>query len=205
VLTKEIAAFDQWGEAEIRDRGRRLAKEASEIWIGPAEAPVKPQVQPETTDDDEPTRYEIRQQFWAGLIDHLESTRPELPDFEARTSWAIRLQSGIRHIGVELRFSLRNSLVGLDVWFWRDASMPLWVKIKADPGAFNELVHETWVFDRSENRERGRMYLNHEIDGLRNPDTWPAAYQWLGDRLAAFYTTLAPRLRLEMDQITVKS
>ena len=37
VLTRELADYATWGEAEIEKRGRQLAADASAIWIGPKE------------------------------------------------------------------------------------------------------------------------------------------------------------------------
>jgi uncharacterized protein with ParB-like and HNH nuclease domain len=41
VITKELAEFEHWTESEMRDRGLRLAKEASKIWIGPKEQAMR--------------------------------------------------------------------------------------------------------------------------------------------------------------------
>ena len=101
VLTRELATYDRWTDAEIRDRGRILAKEAAQIWIGPKEQVSRGE--PEPGDDDETVgRQELRQRFWNGLNDYMVAEHPELPNFEARPSWTIRLPSGIRHIGIEL-------------------------------------------------------------------------------------------------------
>ena len=37
VITRELAGYSRWGEAEIRARGQQLAREAARIWIGPKE------------------------------------------------------------------------------------------------------------------------------------------------------------------------
>jgi hypothetical protein len=64
----------------------------------------------------------------------LDPSAPDLLDFDARPSWTIRLPSRLRHIGFELRFSLRHDHAGVDVWFWRDASVPVWEAMTREAG-----------------------------------------------------------------------
>jgi hypothetical protein len=51
VLTRELAEYGTWGEAEIQQRGRKLADEAAVIWSGPTE----PVAAPAPHDDDDST------------------------------------------------------------------------------------------------------------------------------------------------------
>ncbi|OQW62436.1 MAG: hypothetical protein BVN28_05245 [Nitrospira sp. ST-bin4] len=200
VLTRELVGYERWGKNEIRERGESLAKDAVRIWIGPKEQVIRPK--DETGNDDEgPGRYELRRRFWAGLSDYLVAEHPELPDFEARPSWTIRVPSGIRHIGIELRLGLRQGKAGIDVWFWREGSFPLWEGIRATPDAYNELVNTVWGFDQVEGRQRGRMFIDLPVVELRNESSWPEVYQWLGQKLSLIYERIAPKLRAELDRL----
>jgi uncharacterized protein with ParB-like and HNH nuclease domain len=199
VLTREVAELDQWGEAEIADRGRLLANEAAQIWIGPAEQVSRPTR--DVNDDEEgPGRRELRRRFWSALNDYLIAEYPELPDFEARPNWTIRLPSGIRHIGIDLRFALRRDNVGIDVWFWREASFPLWESIRGSPEPYNALVDSTWEFEQVEGRPRARIFLEKSVEDLRKESSWPLAQKWLGEKLSMFYEHVVPKLRQEMDR-----
>jgi len=198
VLTRELGDCVRWTETEIRERGRQLAQEAARIWIGPKEQVARP----ESDDDDEgPGRQELRRRFWSGLNDFWVSEYPELPDFEARPSWAIRLPSGLRHIGIDMLFNLRRQQVSIDVWFWREASMPLWTKIYQSPMEYNSLVGADWEFEENELRPRARMFINHPSTDMRNESSWPDLYQWFGEKLALVYDKVVPKLRAEMDLI----
>jgi hypothetical protein len=127
------------------------------------------------------------------------SQHPELPDFEPRPNWTTRLASGVRHIGFELRFSLRHSHAGIDVWFWREASIPIWERIRKEPLAWNSLVGATWEFEQLEGRRRVRMFLNRTVSDTRNEELWPELYPWFGEKLSLLYEKVAPKLRAEMD------
>lgn len=202
VLTRELSDYPQWGEEEIRERGRRLAQEAGSIWIGPKEKSATPEVE---EDEEGPGRRELRRRFWRGLNEYLVAEHPNLPELEPRPSWTIRLPSIIRHIGIELRFNIRRDHAGIDVWFWREESLPLWARINAAPTPYNDLVGEEWGFEQTEGRLRARMFLAKYVTDLRNEKTWPELYRWLGQKLSLVYERVAPRLRADMSQIETPS
>lgn len=198
VITREFASLGRWGEEEIRARGRAMAKEAASIWVGPKEQAARKRIE-NGGDEEGPDRRELRSRFWRGLNDYLVAEHPDLPDLDARQSWTIRLPSGLRHIGFELRYGLRHRKVGIDVWFWRAASTPTWERIRQDPAPFNELVGAAWEFEQVEGQERARMSLNQEAE-VRDESSWPALYEWLGEKLSLVYERVSPRLREEMER-----
>jgi hypothetical protein len=198
VLTRELEDYSRWTDSEIQSRGRQLAREAAQVWIGPKEKVLR---EPEVGDDDEgPDRQELRRRFWTGLNDYLVAEHPDLPDFEGRPSWSIRLPSGIRHIGFDLRFSVRHHHVGIDVWFWREQSFPVWERIRTSPAPYNDIIQSEWGFEQVDGRTRARMFLNQSTVDARDESTWPELYRWLGNTLSLLYEKVAPKLREEMDQ-----
>ena len=197
VLTRELADYTNWGEAEIEKRGRQLAEEAARIWIGPKEPVAAAATQQD--DDESGGRREVRMQFWRGLNEFLAAEHPSLPQLDARPNWTIRLQSGLRHVGFELRFSLKRDTVGIDVWFWRAASRPVWERIRTAPAEYDELIGTNWKFEPVEGRQRARMYVDRAADDLRSDATWPDLYRWFGKNLAIVYGDVAPKLRQELD------
>jgi uncharacterized protein with ParB-like and HNH nuclease domain len=200
VLTRELADYDRWTETEIKKRGQMLATEATQIWIGPKEPTVRPEV--EANDDDEtPARQELRQRFWSGLNDYLVSEHPDLSDFEVRPSWVIRLPSVVRYIGVELRFGLRHNNTSIEVWFWREESFRLWERIRVDPSRYNSMIDAEWSFDKPGERLRARMSIHYPFVDPRDEANWPAAYKWVGEKLSLIYKGVIPLLREGMDRI----
>src|SRR6266481_7428954 len=197
VLTRELADNDTWGETKINERGLQLAKETAQIWIGPKD-PI-----PQTVEVGEGMvgRRELRLEFWTGLSEYLAAEHPQIPHFEPRPSWSIRLSSGIRHIGFEIRLGLRQKNVGIDVWFWRAASFPLWDRIRTAPETYNVATGASWGFEPLEGRERARMFLDRFAEDLRDESTWPQLYKWFGDYLVLLYGTIAPKLRADLDHI----
>jgi hypothetical protein len=186
VLTRELSNYEQWTEAEIRERGKLLAREAAEIWIGPKEQVARPE-QDIVEDDEAPGRRELRAQFWTALNDYFVAEHPTLPTFEPRPSWTIRLPSGVRHIGIDLRFSLRHHYVGIDLWFWREESLPIWQRLSASSQQFNELLNTTWEFEQVDGRSRARMFISLAVAELRNESSWPDAQRWFGEKLSTVY------------------
>jgi uncharacterized protein with ParB-like and HNH nuclease domain len=199
VLTRELGNSATWGEAEIQERGRQLADAAAGIWMGPKE-PIAP---PAAHDDDDAMvgRREIRTQFWTGLNEFFAAEHPSLPQVDVRPNWTIRLPSGLRHVGFELRFNLKHDLVSLDLWFWRAASRPVWESIRLAPAEYDALIGTTWRFEPVEGRERARMFIDRGAVDLRNDVTWPDLYRWFGENLEILYAKIAPKLRHALDQM----
>lgn len=196
VLTRELANMPAWNESAIRNRGEALGNEAAKIWVGPKEPYVSsdaPNITPTAP------RHEVRLKFWSGLIEHMAQAHPEVPTFELRQYKTIRLSSGIRHIGFELRHMLRPSEVAVDVYFWREASEPVWERFKADPNEINELIDDMWVFDRlaEAGRQLPRMSVSRDTES-DDESEWPALYAWLGQKLSLLYQNVGPRLQAEM-------
>jgi hypothetical protein len=131
----------------------------------------------------------------------LAEVYPEMPDLSPRPFATVRLASAVRHIGVEARLSLRHDLVGLDIWFWREESFPLWEHLKGDHQEMDTLVDATWQFDQVEGKSRGRMYLDHPSPDVREAANWPKAHQWMGEKLNLVFGRIMPRLREEMAQL----
>jgi uncharacterized protein with ParB-like and HNH nuclease domain len=200
VITRELANYDHWSDADIRERGRILADEAAAIWMGPKEQMVRPE-QEAVEDDEAPGRMELRLLFWTALSDYFSAEHPDLPGFEPRPAWTIRLPSGVRHIGIDLRFSLRHGYVGIDVWFWREASMPLWQSISQASGEYDALLDAKWDFEQMDRRARGRMFLIFPVMDLRKESSWPQAQQWFAEKLSLVYERVVPKLRDEMDRL----
>jgi len=103
-------------------------------------------------------------------------------------------------VGIELRFGLRHGLAGIDVWFWREASLPIWEQARQSPNRYNDLVSANWSFEQIEGRTRVRMFLDQPVANLRNEAEWPEIYRWIGEKLSLVYERLVPNLREAMDR-----
>ena len=195
-ITRELASQATWCEQEMKTRGEALAREAAAIWIGPKLPYVQPKEKaaPEAAGEDGGA---FRLRFWNGLIDFLAQEHPDLPQFDSRAAMTIRLQSGVRHIGFDLRHLLRPAGVALDVYFWREASFPVWEALKADTAEVNGLIGAEWAFDQKDDGSLRWMNIKLPMAGTDETE-WPAAYAWFGDKLALLYNSVAPKLRDEM-------
>lgn len=139
----------------------------------------------------------FRLRFWNGLIDFLAQEHPDLPQFDSRAAMTIRLQSGVRHIGFELRHLLRPAGVALDVYFWREASFPVWEALQAHPAEVSTLIGADWAFGQTEDAKLRWMNIKLPM-ATSDESEWPAAFSWFGDKLALLYNSVAPKLRDEM-------
>jgi uncharacterized protein with ParB-like and HNH nuclease domain len=195
VITRGLAEKQTWGETEIKTRGEGLAREAAGIWIGPRAPYIEPE---ENVAEDGDA---IRLRFWTGLIDYLADQYPELPRFEARVSRTIRLHSGVRHIGFEVRQIRQPPIAAIDVYFWREASFPVWQKLQTSPNDINALIGADWIFGQTEDGKLRWMNINVALPA-GNEAAWPGAYAWFGRKLTLLFTAVAPKLRDEMAMVS---
>lgn len=203
VLTRELGDFESWSENQIRERGKKLAAEAAKIWIGPKETVARaPETAEDNNGEETPARRELRRRFWVGLNDYLVAHFPELPDIEPRTSAALRVPSGVRHIGLEIWFGLREHCVGIELYFWREPSIKVWEKLQSAPQQpWNELIGESWAFEQRGEQRLHIMSVYKQVPEIRGASSWPDAYRWLGEKLSSIYERVAPRLREELERI----
>jgi hypothetical protein len=200
VLTRELAALENyptWTDAQIIERGRRLALEASRIWIGPKEH--VPQVDSNGDDPDGPGRLELRTLFWTGFSDLVASEYPAVPRFEVGPHLMVRLPSGVRHVTVHAEFNLRHQFVGIDIDFWREESQIVWDRVRKSPKEYNTSVGLEWGFQKVGGGPRARMFVHRPVAGLRGQSSWQEAYQWLGEKVSLVFEHVAPMLRHELD------
>lgn len=197
VMTRELGDASTWGEDTIRARGQAMAEAALALWTGPKQ-PYQSQDAAADEAEGGAQRHELRRKFWNGLLAHVAATHPEVPAFEPRQYKTIRLRSGVTHIGFELRHQLRPSEVAIDVYYWREASFPVWERLQQDRTEIDTLIDDSWTFDRPQNDEHPRSMTITLAADSDDESAWPSLYGWLGQRLALLYAQVAPRLREEM-------
>ena len=143
----------------------------------------------------------LRERFWSGLSQYLSSAHPELPMVEAKETHWVRLPSEVTHIGFELKFVPQKRSVRIEVWFWRDASRPIWEEIRHAPSDFKNLLQAELVFDGLPDTGRAVISAISAPTNLLDESTWPDVYRWIGPRLAALYRDGVPLLRRRLEAL----
>lgn len=193
-LTRTLATYSTWGELEISQRGQLLASRAVAIWRGP-QAIAHPPKPPIT---DQRQRGELRHNFWSGLADYLAVEHSELwgrLGFDIRPSRSIRVSSSIKHVGLVLRCAISHNTIGIEVWFWRKAALPLFQSALASADELNELMGDPWAFEQFDTKGQASISLEKSVDNLSDPTTWGSLYPWFADRLAGYFAAIVPRLK----------
>ncbi|MCZ8167200.1 DUF4268 domain-containing protein [Silanimonas sp.] len=198
VMTRALGDQPTWGEDAIRARGELMAEAALNLWVGPKEPWQAKDESGEEEADGRLNRHDVRKKFWSGFLEHVRKTHPEVSSFDPRHYKAIRLKSGVPHVGFEIRHQLRPSEVAIDVYFWREASFPLWERFLLDQEDIDRLINDRWTFDRPQNDSHPRSMTISLSADAEDEDGWPSLYGWLGQKLALLYAQIAPRLREEM-------
>lgn len=129
-----------------------------------------------TTDDEEIVdRRALRQNFWTGLQDYRSDIDGAVTAFEPRPYRALRLTSGIRHIGLEMRYVLQPQKVAVDLYFWRAASHP----VQELPDAL-----------------ACRIGLFRWDSPLDDESRWNEYFDWMSDRVIRLEAVFRPVVRV---------
>lgn len=193
-LTRDVAAFSQWSEQEIAERGLRMAQEAAGLWYGPSEPHetevVAVQVQESRA---------VRIAFWTGFAEYMAQKHPDVPAIEPVPKRYIRMKTGVPRIALELRYKVQEDAVAVDLYFYRKVRK-LWEHLYADPTHINSMMGESWTFDQASSHEYGWITLE-QFAPSSDPVHWPSLLAWLGQKLALVYSQLLPYLREEMQAL----
>jgi len=199
-LTRDLAAYESWGEAQMGERGHALAEEAARIWVGPKEPfnrrkPVKASRGNQSPD----SRHAVQERFWTGLSECLAERYPNLPSVDPRGTSYIALPSGIRYVRLGLWLTVRDGQCGVTLTFQRESMWPLADSIEAMPARWNALVDRPWLFGRIKPSGRRWMSVSFDVE-MEDDSKWSDAYKWLGETLTAMYGQVVPMVRAELEQ-----
>lgn len=183
-ITRELADYPRWTEAEIMERGERLGREALAIWPGPIEAYAAA--------EDEGVEREAkadRLAFWSGLADHLAEAFPDLPEIEPEPKRALRLASGVPYVRLSLRFKVQDGSASIILRFKR-RTREAWRQLHDEPALANGWVGQDWEFSESDDPD-GSMTLSYS-PASKDPALWPALHDWLGSMLSRVHQHALP-------------
>jgi hypothetical protein len=187
VLTREVADNVHWGEAEIRERSERMAREAAQLWQGPKEPYA---AEAESAQDREGRQ--VRLAFWTGLAEHLAAAHPELPEVEPEPKRILRFKARVPQVRVGLRFKVQDGSVALMLRF-KPRARSLWQMLRDTPELPNGWVGQEWEFDAE---EAGDAIMTLECAAAsKDSGYWPALYDWLGSKLGLVHAHALPWLR----------
>lgn len=189
-LTRDLAGYESWGPAEIRERGESMAREAAGLWTGPQE----PYATEAANVRDREAR-DARTAFWAGFAEHLALHHPELPGFEPRGVRALRLKSGVPYVRLVMRFKVQDGSAALVLRF-RSRSRRLWEALRDEPERATGWVGQEWDYGDGQGRD-ATMVLDCP-GSSRDSGYWPALYDWLAAKLVLLHATALPWLREQM-------
>ncbi|KGM55006.1 hypothetical protein N800_01630 [Lysobacter daejeonensis GH1-9] len=186
-LTREVGDYPHWGEAEILERGERMAMDAAALWQGPKEAYA---AEADTAQEQEARS--VRLAFWTGFAEHLAAAHSLLPQLVPESKRVVRLQSGIPHLRLAMRYKLQDGSVALLLRF-KPKARAYWHALRDDPELPNGWVGQAWEFDDGDG---GDALMTLEcVPASKDSAYWPALYDWLAVKLALVSDHGLPWLR----------
>lgn len=190
VLTRRLADFEAWGEAEIQERGRSMAEEAGRIWPGPA-APV------ERSGDEAarggPSRHDLRLRYWTGFRDYLQESGSDLAPAEPGTSYNLRC--GRLGVGSALYayLNLRNERLAVSAYFYGKRADRQFQALRDHQDAIEAEVGSRLIWTTQARGNSCEIVLRNPVDPT-DETLWPSYYDWMRRSLETFRRVLTPHL-----------
>ncbi|WP_152050800.1 DUF4268 domain-containing protein [Tautonia marina] len=189
VLTRRVADSESWGEAEIEQRARWMAEDASRIWPGPA-VPV------ERASDEAarigPSRFDLRLRFWTGFRDHLKESGSELDPAEPGPRY--RHLCGRLGVGKPLYayLNLRNRRLAVSACFHGKRAEQQFHAIRQHQEAIEAEIGSRLIWTARPGGD-SLIVLRNPVDPT-DETIWPSYYDWMRRSLETFRRVLAPHI-----------
>jgi hypothetical protein len=192
-LTRDLAEYDRWTEAEMTERGRELAAEAARIWIGPKEQYERPASE-RVGSRIETDLHALRVRFWSALHDILAARFPARALYAINPYGEIYCSSGIPSVKLTLHFGVKRKEVGLNLYFRTEAGLRVWERIRQNPDQFEAPIGAPWRFWQSDTHMTVCITAPRPAADLDDDTTWPGHFEWFAEMISLLDERLAPQL-----------
>ena len=189
VMTRQLAEFETWGDAEIRQRGESMAQVAATIWPGPA-APVR-RIDQETKTT--PSRFDLRLRYWTGFREYLKTVGSSLVLHNPRPYYDRRCGRLAPRIILYAYFNLRNQRIAVGVRFDGKPQRDLFHALRESRDAIEAEVGAKLVWTHGPNLSVCEILLRNPVDPT-DETLWPAYFDWMRRSLETFQRVVGPRV-----------
>ena len=194
-LTRGLAAFETWGEPQIEERGRTMAKVAARVWPGPA-APVRPlgvEGESEGTVKAAPSRFAIRSRYWNGFVGHLAASGSRIRPGKPQLHYNLHCGRLARGVDLFAYLNLKNEWIAASVCFKGDDPLRLYHDLRERRDALEAEVGAKLAWAHGPGMKSAEIMHRNPVDPT-NEASWPSYHEWTARSLETFLRVLGPRL-----------
>jgi hypothetical protein len=189
VMTRELAGFETWGEAQIEQRGRAMAEVAARVWPGPA-APVR---RVEDSAEGTPARYELRLRFWNGFVAYLQESGSPLKPAKPKPYYSLRCGRLAQGVTQQAYINLKNDRIAVSAYFNGAGQRRVYHALAEHRDAIEAEIGAKLVWSQGPSQQAFEIVLRNPVDPY-NEALWPTYYDWMRRSLETFQRVLGPRI-----------
>ncbi len=197
-LTKELSNYSIWDAKAIIDRGKALASEAINIWIGPKYPYIAPTIH--NVDKDDIDRENLRFRFWSGLAEYIAERDESFPLFEPRHHQMVRMPSVLNSVTIDMRHIIQNPHVSIEIGFGKDKYLPIWESLQSKSSELNQLTYANWIFKKKDNKV-STLHISHSCAAF-DESKWHEIYDWLYLKMGYIYKNIIPLIKSEIHALS---
>lgn len=188
VMTRRLADMENWGEAQIRERGEAMARVAAEIWPGPAAA-VRPIDQETKTSV---SRFDLRLRYWTRFREHLAAAGSSLAVKEPRPNYSLRCGRLAPRITLFAYLNLRNERIAVGALFDGESQRQVFRALHENRDAIEAEVGAKLVWTHGTGLGACEILLRNPVNPANEP-LWPTYFDWMRRALETFERVLGHR------------
>jgi hypothetical protein len=189
VMTRELAGFETWGEAQIEQRGRAMAEVAARVWPGPA-AQVR---RAEDTAKETPARYELRLRFWTGFVAYLQASGSPLKPAKPKPYYSLQCGRLAKGVNRHAYISLKYDRIAVSAYFNGASRRRVCQALSEHRDAIEAEIGAKLVWSQAPSQQASEIVLRNPVDPY-NEALWPTYYDWMRRSLETIQHVLGPRI-----------
>lgn len=186
VMTRTLAEYSQWTEAEIQARGQALAELAAKLWIGSTVGPSDNQI---------PDRGKFYLEFWTQFLAYTKQHGKHIKRDKLSGRYFITFGLGRKGFWLEGLLYNRRNYIAAGLGFRDSGDKPFYHLLKSQQAQIEQEmgIDCTWYEQPTKNSCYITAYWR-DIN-LLDRERWPEYNAWFLDTLERFYVSFAPRVK----------
>lgn len=194
-LTRQLAGYPKWGEAEIKSRGEQLAEMAAAVWSGPRPAAAPRVVEGKTSEGDGGNLTRTRQlqlRFWQQFGELVATQSTIIKPRKAQPQHWADFALGRWEFYLNAFTNSREQLIGVSLALVGPNAKAHFHLLRNQQEGIERAIGEPLNWWELPEKKSSYVSLTRKNTSLREEATWPEQQAWLLEKLELFHQIFRP-------------
>lgn len=200
-LTRELASYERWGEADIQMRGQHLAEAAARIWIGPTSLPRPTTDRSDSRDNDTGSKVQridtqqLKLEYWQ-RFQQLVAEQGKLikPRKALPQHWA-NFALGRSGFNLQAAVNTHKKRINVGIELIGPKAKLHYQLLHQQREEIEQAFGEALTWSELPGKQSSYISLYRPESSLRDRSSWPAQHAWLLEKLELFHRVFGPRVK----------